>query len=317
VIGMRVLIAGVSSAIARKLAARLPGEGHEVIGVDRRPWPGAPIEFHEVDVRKRAAEDVFRKAHPQVVVHMATVTSLVVPGEERYQINLGGTRAVFDYARAYGVEHCIFVGRHTFYGAGPDSPLVHREDEPPLALNRFPELADLVAADLYAATALWRFPELTTSLLRICYTLGPSGHGTLASYLRGKLVPMVLGYDPLFQFMHEDDVVEALVRAIDKRPRGVFNVAGPQPLPLSRIAREAGRRPVPLLEPVLGALIGRFGLPSLPRAALTHIKYPVVIDATTFRDATGFSYQYDEIATIVAFREAFPVDSPKRANREM
>ena len=88
---------------------------------------------------------------------MATVTSLVVPGEERYQINLGGTRAVFDYARAYGVEHCVFVGRHTFYGAGPDSPLFHTEDEPPMELNRFPELADLVASDLYAATALWRF----------------------------------------------------------------------------------------------------------------------------------------------------------------
>jgi UDP-glucose 4-epimerase len=304
---MRVLIPGASGAIARKLAVRLAGEGHDVVGIDRRPWRDAPIEFHEVDVRKRAAEDVFRKAHPQVVVHMATVTSLVVPGEERYQINLGGTRAVFQHARAYGVEHCIFVGRHTFYGAGPDSPLFHHEDEPPLALNRFPELADLVAADLYAATALWRFPELTTTLLRLCYTLGPSGHGTLAHYLRGRLVPMVLGFDPLFQFMHEDDVVEGLVRTIEKRPRGVFNVAGPQPLPLSRIARQAGRVPVPLFEPLLGALIGRFGLPSLPRAALTHIKYPVVVDATGFRDATGFSYRYDEIATIDTFREAFPV----------
>ena len=303
---MRVLIPGAAGAIARKLALRLVTEGHEVVGIDKRPWLNPPIEFHEVDVRKRAAEDVFRKARPEVVVHMATVTSLVVPGEERNQINLGGTRAVFDHARAYGVGHVIFVGRHTFYGAGPDSPLFHVEDEPPQELNRFPALADLVAADLYAATALWRFPELATSVLRICYSLGPSGTGTLASFVRGKRVPMVLGFDPLFQFLHEDDVVEALVLTIGKRPRGVFNVAGPQPLPLSRVAIAAGRTPVPVPELILEGLIGRFGFPRLPRGALTHIKYPVVVDAKAFRETTGFRHKYDEIETIRSFREAFP-----------
>jgi len=92
---MRILIPGASGAIARKLAVRLSAEGHEVIGIDRRPWLEAPIEFHEVDVRKRAAEDVFRKVRPHAVVNMATVTSLVMPGEERYKINLGGTRAIY------------------------------------------------------------------------------------------------------------------------------------------------------------------------------------------------------------------------------
>ena len=306
---MRVLIPGAAGAIARKVALRLKEEGADVVGIDRRPWPDAPIEFHEVDVRKRGAEDVFRKTRPQAVVHMATVTSLAVPGEERYQINLGGTRAVFEYARAYGVEHCIFVGRHTFYGAGPDSPLFHGEDDPPLELTRFPELADLVAADLFAATALWRFPELATTVLRLCYTLGPTGHGTLASFLRGKRVPTVLGYDPLFQFLHEDDVVKAIVLTLSKQPRGVFNVAGPQPLPLSRVIREAGRSPLPIPEFVMSGMLGRFGLPDLPKGALTHLKYPVVVDARHFRAATGFVHAYDEMMTIKAFRDAFPVPS--------
>jgi UDP-glucose 4-epimerase len=303
---VRILVPGAAGAIARKLVVRLANDGHEVAGIDRRPWYDAPVEFHTVDVRKRAAEDVFRKFRPHAVVHMATVTSLVVFGEERYQINLGGTRAVFDHSRAYGVEHCIFVGRHTYYGAGPDSPLFHKEDEPPLALNVFPELADLVAADLYAATALWRFPELATTVLRVCYTLGPSGHGTLSTFIRGKRVPMVLGFDPLFQFMHEDDVIEAIALTLAKRPKGVFNVAGPQPLPLSHVIAEADRTPVPLPRWVLESMIGRFGFPKLPRGALTHIEYPVVVDASAFRQATGFEHRYDELSAIAAFRTAFP-----------
>jgi UDP-glucose 4-epimerase len=304
--GMRVLIPGASGAIARKLVVRLAADGHDVVGIDRRPWRDPPVEFHEVDVRKRGAEEVFRKMRPHAVVNMATVTSLVMPGEERYQINLGGTRAVFDYSRAYGVEHCIFVGRHTFYGAGPDSPLFHKEDEPPLALNVFPELSDLVAADLYAATALWRFPELATTVLRLSYTLGPTGHGTLASFIMGKRVPMVLGFDPLFQFLHEDDVVEAIALTLAKRPKGVFNVAGPQPLPLSRVVAEADRTPVPVPQFILEGLIGHFGFPRLPKGALSHIKYPVVVDAKAFRDATGFAHEHDELTAIASFRVAFP-----------
>lgn len=303
---MKVLVVGAAGAIARKLARHLLSGGHEVVGIDRRRWADAPFPFYELDVRKRAAEDVFRKTRPNAVVHMATVSALDLTGEERHAINLGGTRAVFDYSQEYGVQHCVFVGRHTFYGAGPNSPLFHREDEPPQELNRFPELADLVAADLYAATALWRSPELTTTVLRLCYTLGPSGAGTLARFLRGRRVPLVLGFDPLFQFMHEEDVVAALALTIERRPRGIFNVAGPQPLPLSNIVREAGRVPVRLPEFVMAGMLGRFGLPKLPLGALTHLKFPVVIDARSFAQSTGFVHRHDEIAAIRDFRREFP-----------
>jgi UDP-glucose 4-epimerase len=231
----------------------------------------------------------------------------VVQGEEeRYRINLGGTRAVFDHCRAYDVHHCIFVGRHTFYGAGPELPLFHTEDEPPMALSTFPELADLVAADLYAATALWRFRELVTTVLRMVYSLGESGHGTLATFVKGRRVPMVLGFDPLFQFMHEDDVASAICLAMEKRLRGVYNVAGPQPVPLSVVVRETGRTPAPLPEFVIARLIGRFGLPRIPPGAVSHIKYPVVVDGSAFQSATAFHHAYDETAAMRAFREAFP-----------
>ena len=101
---MKVLIPGIAGGIGRKLAMALHEAGHEVAGIDVRRWPEAPsnVDVHQVDIRKRAAEDVFRKMRPDVVVHMATVTSLVVSqGEERYRINLGGTQAVFDFC---GVE---------------------------------------------------------------------------------------------------------------------------------------------------------------------------------------------------------------------
>jgi UDP-glucose 4-epimerase len=305
---MRILVTGISSKVGNVFAERLVAAGNEVIGIDRRPWPDAPagVEMHEVDIRKRAAEDVFRKARPEAVVHMATVTHLAARSEDRYRINLGGTRAVFDHARAYGVKQVVFVGRHTYYGAAPDSPLYHSEDEPPMAMTTFPELSDLVAADLYATTALWRSPEITTSVLRLCYTLGPANTGTLCAFLRGPRVPTLLGFDPLFQFMHERDVARALTLTLEKGLRGVFNVVGPQPVPLSMVIRETGRRSMPVPEFLFSALLGRFGLPRLPPGALDHIKYPVVVDGAAFRAATGFTYEVDEVQAMHEFAAAVP-----------
>ena len=306
---MRVLITGMAGHVARRVALQLHERGHRVVGIDLRPWADRPrgIPLYALDLRKRAAEDVFRTVRPELVLHLGTVSALTAMGEERYRINLGGTQAVFEHSHTYGAKQVVFVGRHTFYGAGADTPLYHTEEEPPQALAHFPELADLVAADLFAQTALWRFPELTTTILRVCYTLGPSGHGTLANFLRGPRAPMVLGFDPLFHFMHEDDAADAVVLAAEKQPRGVFNVAGPQPLPLSVVVRETGRRGIPLPEPLLALALGHAGFPRLPRGALSHIQYPIVIDGGRFRAATDFAHRYRELEVLRAFAAAFPV----------
>jgi UDP-glucose 4-epimerase len=303
---MNVVVTGASGKLGRLVVQHLVGRGHGVIGIDRRPWPDPPkgVEVHQADIRKRPAEDIFRTRRPDAVVHMATVTHITHQSPERYRINLGGTRAIVDYAHEYGAQSMVFVGRHTYYGAAPDSPLYHSEDEPPLSVHTFPELADLVASDLYAGSALWRFPEVDTAVLRVCYTLGPLAHGTLAAFLRSPRVPTVLGFDPLFQILHEYDVASAIVLALESKLRGVYNVAGPQPLPLSVVIDETGRTRVPVPEPILNLMLGRFGLPRLPRGAVDHLKYPIVIDSTRFREATGFRPQYDENETLHAFREA-------------
>ena len=300
---MKVLITGIASALGRLLTAELLNEGHEVLGIDRRFWADAPegVKIFHVDVRKRPAEEVFRTERPDAVIHMATVTHFSARPQERYRINLGGTRVVFEHCDTYGVKQAIFVGRHTFYGADAESPLYHTEEEPPMAVSTFPELADLVAADLFAGSALWRFPKIDTVVLRICYALGDAGQGTLASYLRGPRVPTVLGFDPLYQFIHDRDMARAIALALNARLRGIFNVAGPPPVPLSLLIKATGRKQLALPEPLFTSALGRFGLPKLPPGSLNHVKYPVVVDGARFAEATGFEPRYDEVQTMDSF----------------
>lgn len=301
---MKVLITGISGPMGRHVAHGLLERDHTVLGIDRRPWPDAPrgVEVFRADTRKRPAEDVFRLHRPDAVIHMATVTHWGASREERYRINLGGTRSVFDHCHKYGVKQALFVGRHTVYGAAPDSPLYHTEEDPPMAVSTFPDLADLVAADLYAGSALWRFTEITTAVLRIVYTLGPSATGTLMRYLRGPNVPTVMGFDPLYQFMHEHDAAEAIVAALEHRLRGIYNVAGPAPVPLSLLCKVTGRRALPIPDLLYSTALGHFGLPRLPAGAINHVKYPIVVKADAFKEATGFTPEFDEVQSMESFR---------------
>ena len=79
-------------------------------------------------------------------------------------------------------------------------------------------------------------------------------------FLRGTRVPTVMGFDPLFQFMHEADVAEAICCALDARLRGVFNVSGPPPIPLSLIIRRCGRTRIPVPEALFRFALGQTGL---------------------------------------------------------
>lgn len=300
---MKVLVTGASGALARMVIERLLHKGHTIIGIDRRPWPDAPpgVEMLRADVRKRPAEDVFRTRRPQALIHMATVTHLTASLEERFRINLDGTRRLLEHCHDYGVRQAIFVGRHTVYGAAADAPLYRTEAHPPLAASTLPALADLVAADLFAGTAHWRWPDVATVVLRLVYTLGPSRRGTLSTFIGAQRVPTVMGFDPLFQLMHEHDAADAIVVALEKKARGIFNVAGPPPVPLSVLCRATERRRVPIPEPLFRFVNGRRGFPPLEPGAVNHVKYPIVISDEAFREATGFRHCFDEVQTMEAY----------------
>jgi UDP-glucose 4-epimerase len=81
-------------------------------------------------------------------------------------------------------------------------------------------------------------------------------------------------------------------------------VTGPPPVPLSVMIQQTGRSNVPLPEPLFNFMLGRFGLPRLPPGALSHVKYPVVMDGSAFHNATGWQSSYDEDATMHDFRVA-------------
>ncbi|MFN8545065.1 MAG: NAD-dependent epimerase/dehydratase family protein [Candidatus Binatia bacterium] len=291
--GERILITGISGGQGRLIARRLAATFH-ITGVDRSPWQGHPvgIRMHVVDIRKRRFEDIFRTERPDAVVHLAFVRHFRGAPEVRHEVNVLGTKRVLEYAVAAGVKRVVVLSSGYVYGALPDNPYYMDEDSALNVSRTYPEVRDLTEVDTLATTFLWKHPEIATSILRPVNTLGYYVHSAIGRYLRQRYVPTLMGYNPMMQFIHEEDVAEAVALALQTGTHGVFNVVGPGAVPVKVAVHETGGIPVPIPESLAYAVFGslfRFGLYHTPTGALDFLKYPSMLDGRRFQHATGFA----------------------------
>jgi UDP-glucose 4-epimerase len=162
------------------------------------------------------------------------------------------------------------------------------------ALNvsrHYPDIRDLAEVDTLCNTFLWKYPEIATVILRPVPTLGYYVHSSIGGYLKLRYVPTIMGFNPMVQFIHEEDLADAIGRTLETGIRGIFNVTGPGAVPLKVAIRETGGTAVPLPEPVARTTIDglfRLGLYHLPPGAIDFVKYPCTIDGRRFREATQF-----------------------------
>src|SRR5213083_2457579 len=204
--GEKLLITGIAGGQGRLIARRL-ADFFRIAGVDRQPWEGFPsnVSMHVVDLRKRKFEDVFRTERPDALVHHAFVRHFRSDPRVRHEVNVLGTKRVLEYAIAYGVKRVVVLSSSYVYGALPDNPFYLNEDLPLNVSRTYPEVRDLAEVDTLATAFLWRHPEVTTSILRPVNTLGYYTNSAIRRYLAARWVPTILGFNPMTQFIHEED----------------------------------------------------------------------------------------------------------------
>jgi UDP-glucose 4-epimerase len=321
----KVLVTGIAGGqggvVAHHLLAR--NGSYTVHGVDREPWAECPREIgmSVADMRKRKLEDVIRKQRPDTIVHLAFIRHFGVHPALRHEVNVNGTRRLLEFAVTHGVEQVVICSSSYVYGALPENPYYMDESYPLNVSRTYPEVRDLTEVDMLASAFLWRHPETVITLLRPVSVLGGRVRNAIVRYLRHDYVPTVLGFDPMVQVIHEEDVAEAIALAIEKRARGIFNLVGPGAVPLHVVISETGGTPVPLpeslLRPVIDGLF-RSGLYPLPPGAMDFAKYQCTLDGSRFVAATGFAARHSLAETFSAVRRPVetvrPIDRPGRSS---
>ena len=310
--GRRVLVTGLGTFWGGRVAQRLEADpGVEVIiGLDTTE-PTVELERTEYvrsDPSYSILSRIVRATQVDTIVHtFLVVDGGQMSGRQVHEINVIGTMNLFAAASQpeSRVTNVVVKSSTLVYGATHRDPVWFAEETPRSSSPRHRVERSLVEVESYVRDYVVDNPHVTLAMLRFSNVLGADITTSLTRLLRLPAVPYVLGFDPRLQFVHEDDVVRAIMFVLDRQLGGVYNVAGDGLLPWSEVVTMCGRRRVPL-PPVgrslLAAPLSRLGLDISPELS-DLFTYGRGADNRRLKDA-GFTYDHTSAGAVQAFVEA-------------
>ena len=209
-------------------------------------------------------------------------------------------------ARKYGVEKTLVLSTYHVYGASAFNPALIDESAPLKAAGLTMDLVDSVELENLAQICLWKFPELNMTILRPCNIVGPGVKNAISTLLADRNTPVLAGFSPMMQFLHIDDMADAIVLAFNSNRPGIYNVADDDWVAYQTALKACGCRriPLPSVPPGLSRrLASLLGIKGFPPYLLNYYKYPVIIDGTAFRTTFGFQPRYT-LAEIFSYYRA-------------
>jgi len=287
-----ILITGAAGALAQKVINQLR-DSCDIVAVDFREqvYLGDDIPSYCIDFNQRSFEDLFRRYKFDGVIHMGRIMSSQLTRMRRYNANVLGTQKLLDLSHKYGIGLVVVLSTFHVYGAVAYNPALIDEEAPLKSAGLSADLIDSVELENLATIYLWRYPDLNITILRPCNIVGPGVRNSISTLLSSDNAPVLAGFSPMIQFIHIDDMADAIVLAYNKTQRGIFNVAPEDWVAYQHALKLCGCRriPIPSIPPVLSKwILKALNLRSFPSYLMHFFKYPVVIDGRAFAREFGF-----------------------------
>jgi UDP-glucuronate 4-epimerase len=268
-----VLVTGAAGFIGYHLAERLLGEGRQVIGLDNLNDYYDPA-LKEARLERLEARDAFTLARIDladrrkmealfatygfgVVVHLAAQAGVRYSIENPHSYvdsNLVGFLHILEGCRHTGVDHLVYASSSSVYGANTEMPFsVHHNVDHPMSLYAATKKANELMAHTYS-----NLYDLPTTGLRFFTVYGPWGRPDMALF---KFTKKILADEPIDvfnfgnhrrDFTYIDDIVEGVVRVMEKTPERNPDWSGDAPDPATsrapwRVYNIGNNQPVELM----------------------------------------------------------------------
>jgi UDP-glucose 4-epimerase len=297
----RVLVTGLSTYWGGRLAQALESfpEIEAIIGVDTRE-PTRELErteYVKVGNQHSLIQRIVIAAEIDTVIDTRLVVDAIATSRsDAHENNVIGTLNILAACAGSDspVRKLIFKSSAHWYGCEQDDPAffteeMGRQHPPRTAIER-----DVVEAEAAVADFADKHRDVVVTILRCANVLGPDVDTSHTRMFSLPMVPMILGFDPRYQFAHEDDVVHALEHSAFNDLEGTYNVAADGVLALSEVISLLGKRYLPILPPLgTGLAVGplrRLGV-RVPDEMLNQLRFGRGLDNRKLK-ATGFRYQY-------------------------
>ena len=297
---MRYLITGGSGYIGTRLVELLARreDTETIVIADVVPPRGGykpKTEFERVDVRDRAAvHGALQRANPDVLVHLAFILNPVHDEGFMYDVDVNGTHNVLEAAAEVGIGQVLVTTSAVAYGAFPDNPDPITEDHPVRGVARFSYARDKTESDRIVQLWALQHPDVVTTIVRPCIVFGPNVDNYLLRLWTKQPFAVDAGnLDSGIQFVHEDDVVDAISRLLlGRHARPVQPVPG-RADDAARVRRAArARRSARCrcgLYRRLAKLLWRLRLSEAPPGQIDFALYPWIVSNEKLKATLGWT----------------------------
>lgn len=295
---MRYLITGGSGYIGSRLVDHLSGrpETEAIVVADvRAPTAFRPkTTFAQLDVRDKAGvRALLERERPDCVVHLAFLLNPIHDEAAMYDVDVNGTQNVLEAASAAGVGQMLVTSSTTAYGAFADNPVPLTEDDPVRGAPDFSYARDKAESDRLCQLWALRHPERVMTIVRPCIVFGPDVDNYIVRlWLRQPFRADFGMPDQPMQFVHVDDVAEALIALVEGRHAGVFNVAGDGYISVHECADVLGlkarRMPYKVFKRIAAGL-WKTHVSEAPAGQLEFVIHPWVASNERLKETTGWA----------------------------
>lgn len=299
---MRVLVVGATTPLGQVVTRRLLDDPavEKVLeaGAERFVGAGARRDYHDCDLtRDRSVHDLVhgaaRDARIDTVIHLALHRNAGDEGARIHDRNVEATRRLLRACEeSAAIRRFVYVSSTAVYAVRSTGSCLLDEDA---ALEFDPAapqwIRDRVEADLTVCTHVGT-SRLSIAVLRLAEILAPAMGSQLWDYVQTRVCLRPIGFDPMINVLSLEDAAHAIVRAARSTEIGVFNVAGADTLPLSRLVARSGRLDVPVPGPFLAPLYrlraGTTGLEFRYDLNLRRFHFGNQVDDARARDRLGY-----------------------------
>jgi UDP-glucose 4-epimerase len=303
----RIAITGSSGYLGKHLIRhiRTINPKIEILGLDvAPPREGLLHEFAEVDIRSPNVHRALEAFRPDTVVHLAFIVKPMHDEARMHDINLNGSRNVCDAVDKIAPKRFLVASSATAFGPWPDNPLPIDDRWPVREHPDFSYARDKIELEKMLGEFSDRHADMAVSWVRPCIIYGPGVDNYLSRMLvRHPLVVLPDGVDVPQQYVHEDDAAAATWCILTHGGRGPYNIAPPDWIRLSDVARETGKPAIKLplwyiqiVSRICWSL--RLSFLPYPPGMNLYVRYPWIVAPNRLCHELGFRFEYSTRATL-------------------
>ena len=313
--GRCIAVTGANTFLGRNLVGLLEEDEsvRRIVVLDlRNPRSAGPkTVFYELDLTQPAVEsriaEIFHAEQVDALAHLAFPANPTQATAWAHELESVGTMHVLSACGRHRLRKLVVKSSVLAYGPNPQNPNFLTEDHELRGVPGSHFFDDKVDVEQQVRRFAERHPDTCVTVLRMATILGPSIDNYVVRWLSRRLVPTVMGHDPLVQFLHEVDAVAALKLALDRNAPGAFNIVGEGVLPISTVIRLAGRLSMPIPYPMFRAIAELLWVAQLseaPAAFVAALRYLCVADGRRAQGPLGFRAVYSSRDAVLDFEGA-------------